>query len=73
MEIVKYSTIIKCEGIKQAIRENPNADQNTLLRRYVSFEPPRVYFKQMTYICSHSTFKWQMATMANGRLSPEHN
>ena len=32
------------------------ADQNTLFRKYVIFEPPRVYFKPMTYICIHSTF-----------------
>ena len=32
------------------------ADQNTLFRKYVIFEPPSVYFKPMTYICSHSTF-----------------
>ena len=40
---VKYGTIIKCEGIK-AILENPKADQITLFRIYVIFEPPRVYF-----------------------------
>ena len=53
---VKYGTLIKCEGIIKAILENPKADENTLFRRYVMFEPPRVYFKPMTYICSHSTF-----------------
>ena len=26
------------------ILENPKADQNTLFRRYVIFEPPRVNF-----------------------------
>ena len=41
---VKYGTIIKCEGIIKAILENPKADQNTLFRKYVNFEPPRVYF-----------------------------
>ena len=41
---VKYGTIKKCEGIIKAILENPKADQNTLFRRRVIFEPPRVYF-----------------------------
>ena len=41
---VKYGTIIKCEGIIKAMLENPKADQNTLLRRYVIFEPPTLYF-----------------------------
>ena len=40
----KYGTIIKCEGIINSILENPKADQNTLFRRYVVFEAPRVYF-----------------------------
>ena len=47
---VKYGTIIKCEGMIKAIFENPKADQNTLFRKYVIFEPP------MNYTCSHSTF-----------------
>ena len=34
----------KCEGIIKAILENLKADQNTLFRRYVNFEPPRGYF-----------------------------
>ena len=29
---------------KRAIFENPKADQNTLFRKYVIFEPPRLYF-----------------------------
>ena len=42
---VKYGTIIiKCEGIIKGILENSKADHNTLFRRYVFFEPPRVYF-----------------------------
>ena len=53
---VKYSTIIRCEGIKKAIFENPKADQYTLFCKYVIFEPPRVFFEPMTYICNHSTF-----------------
>ena len=70
---VKYGTIIKCEGIIKAIFENPKVDQNTLFRKYVIFEQPRLYFKPMTYICRHSTFLVAnlMATMANGRVSPE--
>ena len=47
---VKYGTIIKCEGIINALLENPKADQNTLFRRYVIFEQPRVYGK-----CSKSS------------------
>ena len=42
---VKYGTVIKCAGIIKAILENPKADQNTLFRKYVIFEPPRLYFK----------------------------
>ena len=34
----------KCEGIIKAILENPKADQNTFFRKYVSFEPPGLYF-----------------------------
>ena len=30
IQIVKYGTIIKCEGIIKAVFENPKADQNTL-------------------------------------------
>ena len=41
---VKYSKIIKFEGKIKAIFENPKADQNTLFRKYVIFEPPRLYF-----------------------------
>ena len=42
---VKYGTIIKCEGITiKAMFKNPKADQNTLFRKYVIFEPPRLYF-----------------------------
>ena len=40
----KHGTIIKCDGIIRAIFENPKADQNTLFRKYVIFEPPRLYF-----------------------------
>ena len=53
---VKYGTIIKLERIIKAVLENPKADQNTLSRKYVIFEPPRLYLYPMTYICSHSTF-----------------
>ena len=38
---VKYDTNIKCEGIIKAI-ENPKADQNTFLGKYVIFDPPRL-------------------------------
>ena len=41
---VIYGTIIKCEGIIKAILGNPKADQNTLFRKYVIFEPPRLHF-----------------------------
>ena len=41
---VKYGTIIKREGIIKALLENSKADHNTLFRRYVIFELPRVYF-----------------------------
>ena len=41
---VKYGTIIKFERIIEAVFENPKADQNTLFRKYVIFEPPRLYF-----------------------------
>ena len=41
---VKYGTIIKCGGIVKAMLENPKADQNTLFRKYVIFERPRMYF-----------------------------
>ena len=41
---VKYGTIIKYEGIIRAIFKNPKADQNTLFRKYVIFEPHRLYF-----------------------------
>ena len=41
---VKYGTIIEYEGIIKAILENPKADQKTLFRRCVIFEPPRLYF-----------------------------
>ena len=41
---VKFGTIIKCEGIINAILENPKSDQNTIFRIYVIFEPSRVYF-----------------------------
>ena len=41
---VKYGKIIKHEGIIKAILENSKADHNTLFRRYVIFEQPRVYF-----------------------------
>ena len=41
---VKYGTIIKSEGIIKAIFENSKADQNTLFRKYVIFEPPSMYF-----------------------------
>ena len=41
---VKYDRIINCEGIEKAIFEKPKADQNTLFRKYVIFEPPRLYF-----------------------------
>ena len=41
---VKYGTILKCEGIIKAILENPKSDQNKVFRRYIIFEPPRVYF-----------------------------
>ena len=47
---VKYGTVTKCEEIIKAIFENPKADQNTLFRKNVIFETPRLYFKQMTYI-----------------------
>ena len=47
---------MKCEGTIKAMLENPKADQNTLFHKYVFFEPPRLYFKPMTYICSHSIF-----------------
>ena len=53
---VKYGTIIKCEGIIKAIFEDPKADHNTLFRKYVIFEPPRLYFYPKTYTCSYSTF-----------------
>ena len=33
-----------CEGIIKAIFENPKADQNTLFRKYVIFELPRLFF-----------------------------
>ena len=36
----KYDLIIKSEGIIKAILENPKADQNKLIRKYVIFEPP---------------------------------
>ena len=32
-----------CEGIIKTIFENPKADQNTFFRKYVIFEPPRLY------------------------------
>ena len=41
---VKYGAMIKCEGIIKAIFENPKADQNTLFRKYIIFETPRLYF-----------------------------
>ena len=37
---VKYGTILKCEAIIKAIFENPKADQNTLFRKFVIYEPP---------------------------------
>ena len=43
-QLLVYGTIIKCEVIIKAILENPKADQNTLFRKCVVFEPPRVYF-----------------------------
>ena len=42
--MVKYGTIIKCEGIIKAIFENPKANQNTLFRKYVIFGPPKLFF-----------------------------
>ena len=41
---VKYGTIIKGEGKIKAILENRKDDQNSLFRKYVIFEPSRVYF-----------------------------
>ena len=41
---VKHGTIIKCLGIIKAIFKKPKADQNILFRKYVIFEPPRLYF-----------------------------
>ena len=35
---------MKSEGIIKAILENQKADQNTLFRKYVVFEQPRLYF-----------------------------
>ena len=52
----KYGTIINGEGIIKAILENAKADQNTLFPIYAIFYLPRLYFKPMNYICSHSTF-----------------
>ena len=44
IQSVKYGTIIKCDGIIKTILETLKADQSTLFRRYLIFEPPRVYF-----------------------------
>ena len=53
---MKYGTIIICKGVIKAIFENSKADHKTLFPKYVIFEPPRLYFYPMTYICSHFTF-----------------
>ena len=53
---VKYGTIINCEGV---VKQYTKTEK--LFRKYVIFEPHRLCFKLMTYICSHSTF-----LLANG-------
>ena len=39
-----------------AIFDSTKADKNKLFHKYLNFEPPRLYFKPMTYICSHYSF-----------------
>ena len=58
--------MIKCEGIIKAILENPKADQNTLFRKYVIFEPPRLLLANDLYLLPFYIFssKWRQWLMA---------
>ena len=49
---VKYGTLLKCEGIIKAILKNPKADQNTLFRKYVIFEPPRLLLANDIFVAT---------------------
>ena len=40
---VKYGTIIKCEGIIKQYLKIQKLMKNTLFRKYVTFESPRLY------------------------------
>ena len=64
---VKYGTLIKSEGIihVKAILENPKADQNTLFRKYVIFEPlANDFYLYPLFIYSSKWLQWLMAGWA---------
>ena len=70
---IKNGILLKCEGIIKSYLKNPKDDQNTLFLKYMYiFLTTHTVLLANEILVAATFFFSQMATIANGRVSPEN-